>query len=102
MDRLETPPIEEELIDLADFFKVFGDVTRLRILYFLQKGESNVSDISTALGMHQTAISHQLKILRQIRLIRYRKEGRSVYYALSDNHIEEILTIGIDHIQETL
>ncbi len=93
-------PVDEEIIDLAAFLKTFGDPTRLRILFLLLEGEQNVHDISTALELQQPTISHQLKILRHLRLVRYRKEGRSVWYSLNDEHIAKILTIGMEHIQE--
>ena len=93
-------PVEEEITDLSEFFKVFGDPTRIRIITLLQLGECCVHTISSALGMHQTAISHQLKILRHKRLVRYRKEGKHVFYSLSDSHIDEILKTGFAHIQE--
>lgn len=93
-------PIEEEIFDLADFFKVFGDPTRLRILFLLSEGELCVHDISSALNMEQTAISHQLRSLRQVNLVRYRKEGRHAHYALNDNHVKEILKTGLEHTQE--
>ena len=93
-------PVDEEVQDLSDFFKVFGDPTRLRILFLLKDGEFCVHDISSVLGMNQTAISHQLKYLRQARLVKYRKDGKQVFYALNDLHIEEILAIGLDHCNE--
>lgn len=93
-------PIEEEIFDLAEFFKVFGDPTRLKILFLLSKGELCVHDISSALEMEQTAISHQLRSLRQVNLVRYRKEGRHAHYSLNDNHVKEILKIGLEHTQE--
>jgi len=94
-------PIEEELADLSEFFRVFGDPTRLQILFFLLNNpETGVNQLSELLGLHQTAVSHQLKILRQLRLVRYRKNGRNVYYSLSDHHIHDILHIGMEHIQE--
>ena len=93
-------PVEEEIIDLSEFFKTFGDPTRLRILFLLSEGEMGVHAVSSRLKLGQTAVSHQLKLLRYLRLVRYRKEGRSVYYSLNDDHIEEILKIGMEHIQE--
>jgi len=93
-------PVEEEIIDLSEFFKTFGDPTRLRILFLLSEGETDVHTVSSRLKLGQTAVSHQLKLLRYLRLVRYRKEGRNVYYSLNDDHIEEILKIGMEHIQE--
>ncbi len=95
-------PVEEEIIDLAEFLKTFGDPTRLRILFLLRNGELGVQAIGDALGLHQTTVSHQLKLLRHLRLLRYRKEGRGVFYALNDSHIEQILEIGMQHIQEQI
>ncbi|MDC7220052.1 MAG: metalloregulator ArsR/SmtB family transcription factor [Spirochaetales bacterium] len=93
-------PVEEEIQDLADFFKIFGDPTRVRILFLLREGEFCVHDISVLIEMQQTAVSHQLKLLRHARLVKYRKEGKQVFYSLNDEHIEEILAIGLDHINE--
>lgn len=93
-------PVDEEIQDLAEFFKVFGDPTRIRILFLLKQGEFCVHDISTMTEMNQTAISHQLKSLRQARLVKYRKDGKQVFYSLNDSHIEEILAIGLDHLNE--
>ena len=90
----------EELVDLADFFKVFADPTRLRILFLLEEGEHSVSQISGALSMGQSAISQQLKTLRSSRLVRARKDGRSVYYRLCDDHISRILQTGREHNDE--
>jgi ArsR family transcriptional regulator len=93
-------PVEEELQDLAEFFRVFGDPTRLKILSLLGQGEYCVHDIAAVTGMQQTAISHQLKMLRQIRLVRYRKEGKNVCYTLCDEHINEIFATGMKHVKE--
>jgi ArsR family transcriptional regulator, lead/cadmium/zinc/bismuth-responsive transcriptional repressor len=98
----EVIPVDEELTDLAEFFKIFGDKTRLHILFLLfSKPETGVNELSEAMEMHQTAISHQLKILRHLRLVTYRKEGRNVFYSLNDHHIRDILNIGMQHVQET-
>jgi len=93
-------PVEEEIQDLAEFFKVFGDPTRIRILFLLKQGEYCVHDISCLIEMNQTAVSHQLKSLRQARLVKYRKDGKQVFYSLNDSHIEDILAIGLDHYSE--
>ncbi len=94
---------DEEIIDISDFFKVFGDPTRLRLLILLDKnGEMGVGAIADALSMSQSAISQQLKVLRTSRLVRYRKEGRNAIYRLSDDHIHTILTLGIEHYEEQL
>lgn len=88
------------LLDLAEFFKVFGDTTRIRILSLLFRKEMCVGDIAAALRMQQSAISHQLKILKQTRLARSRKEGKLVYYFLTDSHIKKIFDQGYTHIIE--
>lgn len=96
----EKMPPEEELQDLADFFKVFGDATRLKILYVLLCSEMCVYDISTVLGMSQSAISHQLRVLKQMDLVKNRREGKTIFYSLADDHITTILSQGLDHIEE--
>ncbi len=93
-------PVEEELQDLSEFFKVFGDQNRLKLLFLLKSGEYCVHDLSVIMEMQQTAVSHQLKMLRQARLVKYRKEGKMVFYSLNDGHIEEILATGLKHINE--
>lgn len=93
-------PIDEELQDLTEFFRTFGDATRLRILFQLLEGEQNVQSITEAVGQKQDTVSHQLTTLRHLRLVSYRKEGRRVYYRLNDEHISDILMIGIQHVQE--
>lgn len=93
-------PLEEEIVDIADFFKVFGDPTRLKILFLLEQGERGVGAISEELGMQQSAISQQLKLLRACRLVRFRKDGRNVLYRLNDEHIHEILALGTEHYKE--
>ncbi|MCM1113185.1 MAG: metalloregulator ArsR/SmtB family transcription factor [Muribaculum sp.] len=91
---------EEELQDLGEFFKVFGDVTRLKILYVLLCSEMCVYDIATLLGMSQSAISHQLRVLKQMDLVKNRREGKTIFYSLADSHIVTILSQGQDHIEE--
>ena len=97
---LEVMPTDEELQSLADFFRIFGDSTRIRILYALSQSELCVCDIASLLGMGQSAISHQLRILKQMRLVKFRREGKSVLYSLADGHIETILAKGMEHIGE--
>lgn len=97
---LEVMPEQEELQNLAEFFRVFGDSTRIRILYALSQSELCVCDIASLLGMGQSAISHQLRILKQMRLVKFRREGKSVLYSLADSHIETILAQGMEHIRE--
>lgn len=93
-------PDEDELCDIAELFKVFGDSTRIRILYVLFQSEMCVCDLAETLNMTQSAISHQLKILKQAKLVRSRREGKSVFYALSDNHVRTIIDQGREHIEE--
>lgn len=92
---------EETLYDLAELFKVFGDTTRIRIICALISSEMCVCDIATLLGMTQSAISHQLRVLKQARLVRPRKEGKVVFYALDDNHVEAIFQQGLAHALES-
>ena len=96
----ETLPEETELYDLAELFKVFGDSTRIRILYVLFEAEVCVCDLAAALNMTQSAISHQLKILKQNRLIKSRREGKSIFYSLADDHVRTIIAQGQEHIEE--
>lgn len=93
-------PEESELYELADLFKVFGDSTRIKILYVLFENEMCVYDIANILNMTQSAISHQLRILKQNRLVRFRKEGKNVLYTLADGHVLTILSQGMEHIEE--
>jgi len=94
----ETMPEEEILFDLADLFKVFGDTTRIKIIYALFSSEMCVCDIAALLGMNQSAISHQLRILKQARLVKFRKDGKIVYYSLDDEHVKQIFDCGLLHI----
>lgn len=96
----EAMPPEESLYDLAELFKVFGDSTRIRILYALSNSPMCVCDIAALLGMTQSAISHQLRVLKQSRLVKYRKEGKVVYYSLDDDHVNQIFSQGLDHVRE--
>lgn len=93
-------PAEEELYDLAELFKVFGDSTRIRILFVLFEAEVCVCDIAEALNMTQSAISHQLKILKQSKLVSSRREGKSVFYSLADGHVRTIIAQGREHVEE--
>ena len=93
-------PDDEILYDLAELFKVFGDSTRIRILYVLLEAEMCVCDIALLLGMTQSAISHQLRVLKQAKLIKNRREGRTVFYALADDHVSRIIRQGMEHICE--
>lgn len=93
-------PDELKLYDLADLFKVLGDSTRIQILYVLLEQEVCVCDLAAILDMTVSAISHQLRVLKQARLVKYRKTGKTVYYSLADNHVFTILQQGMDHIEE--
>lgn len=93
-------PPEEILYDLAELFKVFGDSTRVRILCVLFESELCVCDIAQILNMNQPAISHQLRVLKQARLVKYRRDGKTVYYSLADSHVQSIFNQGFEHITE--
>lgn len=93
-------PEEEKLYDLAELFKVFGDSTRIKILWALDESEMCVCDISALLSMSHSAISHQLRILKQAKLVKNRKSGKVVYYSLDDSHIKQIFNQGLEHINE--
>lgn len=95
----EMPSIEK-LYDLAELFKIFGDSTRIRILFVLFEHEVNVTDLSEALEMNQSAISHQLKILKQSKLIKSRRDGKQIFYSLADDHVATIIKMGVEHIEE--
>lgn len=93
-------PDEDTLDELEELFKIFGDSTRIKILYVLHIKEMCVMDISLTLGMSQSAISHQLRVLRQTRLIRSRRDGKNIYYSLADEHVHTIISMGLEHIEE--
>ena len=93
-------PKDGELFALADLYKIFGDSTRIRILYVLHAGELCVCDIAELLGMTLSAISHQLRVLKQAHLVKHRREGKTVYYSLADDHVHLILGQGLEHIRE--
>jgi ArsR family transcriptional regulator len=94
-------PKEESLYDLAELFKVFGDTTRIKILWALDASEMCVCDIAVLLNMTQSAISHQLRVLKQAKLVRSRKDGKIVYYSLDDEHVRQIFDQGLVHISES-
>ena len=96
----EEMPEEEILYDLAELFKGFGDSTRIKILYVLFQSEMCVCDIAQLLNMSQSAISHQLRVLKQAQLVKYRREGKTVFYSLADAHVNTILNQGLEHIEE--
>ena len=92
---------EEKLAEMAELFKVFGDPTRIRILYLLSRSEKCVCDIASALGLTQPAVSYQLKMLKHSRLVKNRREGKTVYYSLDDDHVGTIIGMAKEHIDET-
>ena len=96
----ESLPDEELLYDLAELYKVFGDSTRIRILYVLFEAEMCVCDIATLLNMSMSAISHQLRVLKQSRLVKFRREGKTVFYSLADDHVRSIIDQGLEHVEE--
>ena len=96
----ETLPDEEILYDLADLFKVFSDTTRIKILYSLMSGERRVADIAETVGATQSAVSHQLRILKTARLVKFQRDGKSILYSLADDHVHTMLAQGLSHICE--
>ena len=99
IEKHHLPP-DEQLFDLAELFKVFGDSTRIKILYILLEGEMCVAHISEMLSVTQSAVSHQLRLLKASRLVKFRREGKTVYYSLADDHVREIIDCGLEHISE--
>lgn len=93
-------PQDEEMLRVSELFKVLGDGTRMRILFVLLASEMCVCDLSETLNMSVSAVSHQLRILRQAHLVRYRRMGKTVFYALADNHVKTLLSQGLDHVRE--
>lgn len=97
---LEAEPTEDVLMDLGDLFKIFGDTTRIKILFALFENEESVGEIARKLAMTDSAVSHQLKILKDNKLIKFRREGKSIFYSLADDHVISILSQGLEHILE--
>ena len=93
-------PADETLYDLAELFKVFGDSTRIKILYALFEAEMCVCDIALLLGLSQSAISHQLRVLKSAKLVQFRREGKTVFYSLADDHVRRIIGQGMEHVLE--
>ena len=93
-------PDDELIADLSDMFKIFGDQTRVKILMALESGELCVCDIAAVMNMSQSAISHQLRVLKQSNIVKTRRQGKVVYYSISDDHVKEIFEIAIVHVQE--
>lgn len=96
----EALPEDEVLYDLAELFKIFGDSTRVKLLYILSLGEMCVYDLAQLLGVTQSAVSHQLRALKASKLVRYRREGKNILYALADGHVRTILDQGLEHVEE--
>lgn len=97
---IEKMPSSDKVMRVSELFKVFGDITRINIICVLFQAETCVCDIANILGMTQSAISHQLRILKTSRLVKYRREGKSVFYSLDDEHISEIFNLAISHVSE--
>lgn len=97
--RSQLPP-DEELYDLAELFKLFGDSTRVKILYALAESELCVCDLAAFIGVSQSAVSHQLRLLKSGKLVKFRREGKTVFYTLDDDHVARILSQGMEHIEE--
>jgi DNA-binding transcriptional ArsR family regulator len=97
---LEQQPDDEILYDLAELFKVFGDSTRIKILYSMFETELCVNDIAKLLNLSQSSVSHQLRILKSSKLVKFRREGKSVFYSLDDEHVRAILSMGMEHVEE--
>lgn len=97
---LEKQPADEYLYDLAELFKIFGDSTRIKILYALIESELCVGDIAQLLNLSQSAVSHQLRILKDAKLVKFRREGKVIFYALDDEHVRNILNMGMEHVEE--
>lgn len=99
-EKLSACPQEEEIFSLAEFFKLFADTTRMRILFLLAQGELCVGDLAALMDMTPSAVSHQLKLLKSRELVRYRRKGKILFYSLSDDHVHHITKIGLEHIKE--
>ena len=93
-------PDDDSLYNLSEVFRVFGDSTRIRILYALFESELCVCDLATLLGLTQSAVSHQLRILKDAKLVKFRREGKSIFYTLDDDHVRAILSLGMEHLSE--
>lgn len=101
LERIQADmPDEEMFYDLAELYKIFGDSTRIKILYALFEAELCVFDISRLLGMTQSAISHQLRVLKQSKLVKFRRDGKTIFYSLADDHVRTIIGMGIEHLCE--
>lgn len=96
-DRL---PQDEVLYDLAELFRIFGDTTRIKILYALFESELCVGDLAQALNMSQSSVSHQLRVLKASKLVRFRRDGKTVFYSLDDDHVRSMIALGMEHVEE--
>lgn len=96
----EQQPDDEILYDLAELFKVFGDSTRIKILYAMFENELCVNDIAKLLNLSQSSVSHQLRILKTSKLVKFRREGKSIFYSLDDEHVRAIISMGMEHVEE--
>lgn len=100
IDKVEEKMISDgDILNLSELFKALGDPTRIKILYALSLSELCVCDIASIIGMSQSAVSHQLRVLRNLRLVKYRKEGKTVYYSLDDEHVNNLFTHGLEHVK---
>ena len=93
-------PDDEYLYDLSELFKIFGDSTRIKILYSLFETELCVSDMASILNLSQSSVSHQLRILKDAKLVKFRRDGKAIFYSLDDEHVRMILSLGMDHVEE--
>ncbi len=93
-------PNDEVLYDLAELFRVFGDTTRIKILYALFESELCVNDIAQVVGLSQSAVSHQLRLLKASKLVKFRREGKAIFYALDDDHVRSMIALGMEHVEE--
>ena len=101
IQRVQTQlPPDEQLYDLAELFKIFGDSTRIKLLYALYESELCVCDLADVLGLTQSAVSHQLRLLKSSKLVKFRREGKTVFYSLADDHVVRILSQGMEHLEE--
>ena len=96
----ELMPADDEVYYLSEFFKVFADSTRIKILFVLRDGEQCVNDIAAGLEMSQSSISHQLRVLRSSKLVKFRRDGKTLYYSLADEHVCRIISQGMEHVEE--
>ena len=93
-------PADETLYDLAELFRVFGDTTRIKVLYALFESELCVNDIAQVVGISQSAVSHQLRLLKANKLVKFRRDGKTVYYSLDDDHVRSMIALGMEHVEE--